>query len=419
MGAAKVNGWNELAMSGIVYKRLSIALLLLVVVFGATLVYFNSAVAAESTKLSTLEQVTAELQARNGQLEQRLSSLDQSSVNSSVLQFNPVLIYDSANDSVVTIQGSKAVVALTLFGPQQSIESVIGSGFVIDYADAYYVLTNFHVVDGAANITVTFWNGDAYPAKVIGSDPLSDLAVISINAPLSDLHVLGFSASSSLMVGTPVVAIGNPFGLSGSVTFGIISQLGRTVQYQSDSSTFEIADIIQFSAPINPGNSGGPLLDAYGFAVGITSAAVSSGQGVGFAIPSDTIMRELPYLISSGTYDKHPYLGIQGTDMNYQLAQATGSNVTYGFLIEQVQAGGPASKAGLRGGNQQVEIAGQQYTLGGDIIVSINGNRVVNYDSLSTYLERYVIPGQKIQVGIVRSGKLQVIQISVGTTPAQ
>jgi S1-C subfamily serine protease len=220
-------------------------------------------------------------------------------------------------------------------------------------------------------------------------------------------------------VGTPVVAIGNPFGLAGSVTFGIISQLGRTVQYQSTSRTFEIADIVQFSAPINPGNSGGPLLDANGFVVEITSAAVSGSQGVGFAIPSDTILRELPYLISTGKYDKHTFIGIQGYDMNYQLAQAAGANVTYGVLIAQIQTGGPADKAGLRGGSQTVDIAGQQYTLGGDIIVSIDGTRIVNYDGFSTYMERHVVPGQAIHVGIIRSGSFQVVPVVVGSLPSQ
>jgi S1-C subfamily serine protease len=334
------------------------------------------------------------------------------------LGFNPVAVYESANRSVVTIQGSKVATVLTLFGPRQGIEGVIGSGFVIDYANSYCILTNFHVVDGIVNATVTFWDGDAYPAKVVGLDALSDLAVVSINASLGDLYSLDLSSSSSLKVGVPVVAIGSPFGLSGSITFGIISQLGRTIQYQSTSGSFAIVDIIQFSAPINPGNSGGPLLDANGFVVGITSAAVSGSQGVGFAIPSDTILRELPYLISTGKYDKHPYIGIQAVDMNYQLSQAAGTNITYGLLIEKTQPGGPAEKAGLRGGSEFVSIAGQQYTIGGDIIVSIDAARIVNYDVFSTYLERYAVPGQVIQVGIIRSGDFHVVQLVVGARPS-
>ena len=405
--------------SAVMHKRLTVVLVLLVVVFGIVAAYCNATLIVQATKVSSFEQANDELQTQNAILEQRLSSLDQSARNASVLGFNAVAIYDSANESVVTVQGAKIVTVLTIFGPQQSVDSIVGSGFIVDYANSDYVLTNFHVVDGVVNVTVTFWNGDAYPAKVIGSDALSDLAVLSLNAPTVDLHPLDISTSISLRVGMPVVAIGNPFGLSGSVTFGIVSQLGRTVEYESTSRTFTIADIIQFSAPINPGNSGGPLLDTYGFVVGITSAAVSSGQGVGFAIPSDTILRELPYLISTGKYDQHPFIGIQGVDMNYQLAQSSGTNVTYGVLIETTQTGGPADKAGLKAGTQQIIIADQQYTVGGDIIISINGTRIVNYDSFSTYLERNTVPGQVIQVGIIRAGKPLTLSIVVGSVPSQ
>jgi len=406
-------------MSTAPYKKITVMLLLLVVVFGSAAAYFDGALMVQAAKVSALQQANGELQTENTQLEQRLSSVDQSASNATFLGFNAVSIYHSANQSVVTVQGSKIVTALAVFGPEQSVESIEGSGFIIDYANSTYLLTNFHVVDGTQNITVTFWNGDAYPAKVIGSDALSDLAVLSLNASSVDLHPLPISSSSTLRVGMPVVAIGSPFGLSGSITFGIISQLGRSVQYESTSRTFTVADIIQFSAPINPGNSGGPLLDTYGFVVGITSATATSGQGVGFAIPADTILRELPYLISTGGYDKHPYVGIQAVDMNYQLAQASGANITYGVLVEATQAGGPADKAGLKAGTQQISIAGQQYTVGGDIIISINGTRIVNYDSFTTYLERNTVPGQVIQVGIIRAGQALTLSIVVGSEPSQ
>jgi len=397
------------------YKRLTTILLLLVVIFGTIAIYYHAA----AMTVSALQQTNSELQARDTELEQRVSSLDRTASNASVLGFSAVAIYEGANQSVVTVQGYKIVSVLTLLGPQQSEESIEGSGFVVDYANSHYILTNFHVVDATMNITVTFWNGDTYPATVVGSDALSDIAVLSFNAPTIDVHPLDISSSSFLHVGMPVVAIGSPFGLSGSVTFGIVSQLGRTVQYQSTSRTFAIADIIQFSAPINPGNSGGPLLDADGFVIGITSATASSSQGVGFAIPSDTILRELSYLISTGKYDRHPYLGIQAADMNYQLAQASGTNVTYGILIEATQAGGPADKAGLKAGTQQISIAGQQYTIGGDIIISINGQRVINYDSFSTYLERNAVPGQIIQLEIIRAGRSLNLSVVVGSIPSE
>jgi S1-C subfamily serine protease len=394
-----------------------VALLLSVIVFGSVAVYYGLAFNTESAKVAKLQNMISQLRNQDPVTNHVVDIPAQYDVNMSVSQLNPVSIYESSNQSVVTIEGSKIVVVDTFFGLQQAIESVIGSGFVISGTNSDYVVTNFHVVDGVVNSTVTFWNGDAFPAGIVGTDAYSDLAVLSVQAPRSDLHPLEFASSSSLAVGMPVVAIGNPFGLSGSITFGIVSQLGRTIQYQSTSGTFTIADAIQFSAPINPGNSGGPLLNMYGIVVGITSADVSGSQGVGFAIPSDTIIRELPYLISTGKYGMHPYIGIDGTDMNYQLSQLTGTNVTYGVMVEKIEPGSPAANAGLKAGQQTITISGQQYVIGGDVIVAVNGTRIVNYDALLTYLERYTLPGQTIVVTVIRSGKYQAIQVTVGTQP--
>jgi S1-C subfamily serine protease len=394
-----------------------VALLLSVIVFGSVAVYYGLAFNTESAKVAKLQNMISQLRNQDPVTNHVVDIPAQYDVNMSVSQLNPVSIYESSNQSVVTIEGSKIVVVDTFFGLQQAIESVIGSGFVISGTNSDYVVTNFHVVDGVVNSTVTFWNGDAFPAGIVGTDAYSDLAVLSVQAPRSDLHPLEFASSSSLAVGMPVVAIGNPFGLSGSITFGIVSQLGRTIQYQSTSGTFTIADAIQFSAPINPGNSGGPLLNMYGMVVGITSADVSGSQGVGFAIPSDTIIRELPYLISTGKYGMHPYIGIDGTDMNYQLSQLTGTNVTYGVAVEKIEPGSPAANAGLKAGQQTITISGQQYVIGGDVIVAVNGTRIVNYDALLTYLERYTLPGQTIVVTVIRSGKYQAIQVTVGTQP--
>jgi len=389
-------------------------LLVLVIGFGGVAVYSGIVLTEESSKVKTLQATVAELQSRNSKLEGSLASLNRNQSTVSVYGIDPARIYNSTSRSVVTVQGSEVTTVNTIFGPQTTTVSVLGSGFVIEYSSSDYIVTNFHVVDGIVKATVTFWNGDAYPAKVIGSDAYSDIALITIQASQSDLYPLEFAPSSSLVVGQPVVAIGNPFGLSGSVTFGIVSQLGRTIQYQSSGGGFSIADVIQFSAPINPGNSGGPLLDDSGMVVGITTAVASGSQGVGFAIPSDTILRELPSLISSGGYNKHPDLGFQGDDMNYQLSQVVGANVSYGVLIEKTAPGGPADKAHLRGGQQIATIDGQQYIIGGDVIVSINGSRIVNYDALSTYLERYTLPGQTIQVGIIRSGTYLEVQVTLG-----
>jgi len=389
-------------------------LLVLVIGFAAIAVYFTIALTEESSNVSALQKTVAELQTRNSQLESNLSFLNRPQSNVTINGIDPARIYGNSNRSVVTIQGSEVTTVDTIFGPQSVITSVLGSGFVIDYSDSYYLVTNFHVVDGIVNATVTFWNGEAYPAKIVGSDAYSDIAVIATQASRSEFYPVGFAPSYSLVVGQPVVAIGNPFGLSGSVTLGIVSQLGRTIQYQSAGGGFSIADVIQFSAPINPGNSGGPLLDVNGMVVGMTTAVVSGSQGVGFAIPSDTILRELPSLVSSGKYDKHPYIGFQGVDMNYQLSQVMGTNATYGVLIEKTVTGSPAEKAQLRGGQQTATIDGQQYLIGGDVIVSIDGSRIVNYDALSTYLERHTIPGQAIRVGVIRSGSYLEVQVTLG-----
>lgn len=333
------------------------------------------------------------------------------------LGLDPVSIYQQVNGSVVTVDGFVTSNINSFFGQQTVTQEVLGSGFVLNYDGSDYVATNFHVVDSAVNITVRFWNGNAYPAKVIGTDPYSDLAVLSVpGVSSSELHPLLISPSSTLQVGQPVAAIGNPFGLSGSMTVGIVSQLGRTIT-EATAGNFSIAGVIQFSAPINPGNSGGPLLDSSATVVGITTAVVGGSQGVGFAIPSNTIIRELPSLIHTGKYDKHAYLGIEGTDMNYLLAQASGTNVTYGVLVEGIANGGPASAAGLRAGSKLVNIGGQQYLVGGDIIVSVNGTRIINYDSLVSYVEGHILPGQTISLGIIRSGSYQTVSLVAGTRP--
>ena len=403
-------------------RRLIPIFMIFTVLVGSVAVYesfalneINQSLNLANQNVSLLQNATAALQQRNDALQEQLGDVPQTNI--SLAGLNPSQIYQAANQSVVTIQGMKVITVDTIFGPATSTEDVLGSGFVIDYSNVYYILTNFHVVDGIMNASVTFWNGDSSPMTIVGTDAYSDLAVVKTSVPTTDFHPLHFASSLSLQVGNPVLAIGNPYGLSGSLTFGIVSQLGRSIQYQSSSNNFLIADVIQFSAPINPGNSGGPLLDADGSVVGITSAIAEGSQGVGFAIPSATILRELPSLITTGTYDLHPYIGISGVDMNYQLAQMTLSNVTYGVLIERVVVGGPADKAGLLGGQENVTIGSTQYVVGGDIIISINGNRIVNFDALSTFLERYTFPGETIQVGIVRSGNYEVIKVVLGTRP--
>ena len=391
-------------------RKVTLALLVLVLILGSGVVYFAAAKTPssnnDSTTISNLQTSISSLQSTNSELQSQLASLvGQPTVNGTGAEsINAEHIYAADNSSVVTIEGNELVSESSILGTQSVVETVLGSGFVISYLNQFYVVTNNHVVDGISNLTMTFSDGNSYPVKVIGTDPYSDLAVVSApTAPSSEFVPLEIISSGNVVIGEPVVVIGNPYGLSGSITFGIVSQLGRTIE-EATTNGFSISDIIQFSAPINPGNSGGPLLDSDGYVIGITTATVNGSQGVGFAIPSSTILQELPSLISTGTYNQHSYLGIETSDMNYQLAQDSGTNVTYGVLVEDVVSGGPAAQAGLRAGTITVTVDGAQYLIGGDIITSINGTKIINGDALASYLEEYTLPGQTVQLGIILRG---------------
>jgi S1-C subfamily serine protease len=272
------------------------------------------------------------------------------------------------------------------------------------------IVTNNHVVQDSINVTVTFSNGNSYPAKVLGSDAKADLAVLTITPMPNGLTPLLLVSSDALQVGEPVVAVGSPYGLSGTLTTGVISALGRTITEDSSNQNGQtIADIIQTSTAINPGNSGGPLLTYGGEVVGITTAGISNSQSLGFAIPSDTIMRELVSLATSGSYNQHPSLNAIGTDMNYQIAQAMGSSVTYGWLVESI-----STQNGLKGGNVQASILGSRVIIGGDIITAINGVRITNTDDLLSYLEQHTLPGQTVNFTVMRSGQEQTVSVTMG-----
>jgi S1-C subfamily serine protease len=322
-------------------------------------------------------------------------------------------LYEDAKNSIVVIYGSVAY--QSFFGTQYS--EVQGSGFVYDFNGELVVITNKHVVDGATDITVTFSNGDSYTATTIGSDAYSDLAVLSVQAPAEEFKPIKIVSSSNLKVGDPLIAIGSPFGLGGTMTTGVISQLGRTIE-DSVAGSFPIANIIQTSVPINPGNSGGPLLNYQGEVVGITTAIIQNSNGLGFAIPSNTILREIESLVKTGSYDQHSWLGISGLDMSYSIAQAMKVNVTYGWLITQITSGGAADEAGLKGADQQVRINGERVTIGGDIIIAVDGTRIINGDSFMSYLEEYTTPNQIITTTIVRGNQILDIPVELGTRPA-
>ena len=317
-------------------------------------------------------------------------------------------LYQQVKSSVVVIQD--LVLEQTFFF-QKAYSQQQGSGFIVSISGRDVVVTNDHVIDNAINITVTFANGDVYPAEVLGSDAKADLAILSVTTMPSELTPLTFIDSNTLQVGQPVVAVGSPYGLSGTLTTGVISALGRTIT--EDSSTSQngqtIADIIQTSTAINPGNSGGPLITYSGQVIGITTAGISNSQGLGFAIPSNTIIRELSSLVNSGSYDNHPSINAQGTDMNYQIAQAMGTSVTYGWLVESV-----STQNGLKGGTTQKTILGSNVLVGGDIIIGINSQRITNTDDLLSYLEQHTLPGQNVDFTVIRNGQNQTVAVTIG-----
>jgi S1-C subfamily serine protease len=282
-------------------------------------------------------------------------------------------IYENVKDSVVLVHGST------------SQGEVQGSGFVYNFSGTMVVITNYHVVHGTTDISVAFSNGNGYEAVVNGTDPYADLAVIIVDAPQSEFKPLEVASSSTLTVGESVIAIGNPYGLVGSMTTGVVSALGRTIT-EDYTGGFAIANVIQTSTPINPGNSGGPLLNYNGRVVGITTAIVSDSQGLGFAIPSNTLLREVWALIMYGTYEGHSYLGVKGTDMSYETAQELSVNVTYGWIVAEIVSGGPSE------GKLEVN----------DIIIAMNTTQIRNGDDLASYLEENTLPEYTVTLTIMR-----------------
>ncbi|MBS7616273.1 trypsin-like peptidase domain-containing protein [Candidatus Bathyarchaeota archaeon] len=360
-----------------------------------------------SNKINDLNSQLSDLQTQVANLQLTQTIISQN--NTYILGENASLseLYEKVKESVVVVRG--VIVQYDIFH-RAHYTQVQGSGFVYNHTGQMVIITNYHVIEDAINITVTFIDGDGYAATVLGYDPYADLAVLSTTAPQSELKPLEIISSSTLEVGDIVVAVGNPYGLAGSMSIGIVSALGRTIT-EEETGGYPIADIIQTTTPLNPGNSGGPLLNLQGQVIGITTAIISDSQGLGFAIPSNTILREISLLITYGYYDQHPWLGISGVDMTYEIAQAMNTNVTYGVLITQVISDSPADKAGLKGGTQTVLVSGEYVTIGGDVITAINGTKITSTDELSAYLEEHTAPGQTITLTIVRSN--QAVNVSV------
>jgi 2-alkenal reductase len=386
--------------------------LFLTVILGYSAGYMSA-----SRRISDLESQIQEFKNEISKLKSSITSLNAITQNVTLftLEKNVSLtdLYERVKNSVVVVRG---LILRYIFGRPYIAGQVQGSGFVYNFTGQMVIITNYHVVRGAVNITVTFANGNGYAAYVLGSDPYADLAVLSAEAPEDEYHPLEIVSSSNLKVGDLVIAIGSPFGLTGSMSVGVVSALGRTITEETTGG-YPIANVIQTTAPLNPGNSGGPLLNHNGQVVGITTAIVSGSQGISFAIPSNTILREIKYLVTEGSYNRHPWLGAFGIDMTYEIARAMNANVTYGWLITQVIEGGPAHKAGLRGGTTLAYVAGKRITIGGDIIIAINDERIISIDDLSSYLEENTIPGQTINVTIVRDNKILTLPVTLGARP--
>lgn len=340
-----------------------------------------------STKVTQLENRVATFHTQVDALTAALSNYSLVTIENISL---PAL-YARVKDSVVLIRGE------TPGG------GVAGSGFVYyhTYSDQMVIITNYHVVESTTTRTVTFRNGHAYAAHILGGDAYADLAVLAVEgAAPEEFTPLSIVDSSLLHVGDLVIAVGNPYELVGSMTVGIVSQLGRAVP-EDLAGGYAIANVIQISAPLNPGNSGGPLLNAKGQVVGVTFAIVENSTGVGFAVPSNTVLREISWLIN-GTDYPHSWIGIGGQAMTYERAQTLETATTWGVVIVEVQANSPAAEYGL-----QVN----------DIILAINSTQIISVDYISAYLEEHTRPGQTIIITVERGGSEMTVELELGTRP--
>jgi S1-C subfamily serine protease len=318
-------------------------------------------------------------------------------------------LFSKSQDGVVQIIVRKT--------SDNSSDRAIGSGIVYDLSG--HIITSNHVVADYQKIRVVFHNGDSYTAQVTGTDPFADLAVIKVNADPQTLHTLPLGNSSKLRIGDEVIAIGSPFGLTGSMTSGIVSQLGRILN-PPDIGSFSIPNVIQTDTAINPGNSGGPLLNDQGEVIGINTAIqTQTGEfsGVGFAIPSNTMKRIVPYLIQDGHY-KHPWLGVSGITIDPDLSDSLGLSIQSGFLIENIVPDSPAANAGLHASNQTKMAEGIKYKIGGDIIIGVDNTPVKKLEDLLNYLQDNKSAGDKMVLKIIRNDKTIEVTLTLQERPS-
>jgi len=331
-----------------------------------------------------------------------------------------VRVYEEASPSVVNIRVSTRV-SSGFPGFGDFVQQGQGSGFVWDTQG--HIVTNYHVVENATAIEVTFNDGISLPATLVGADPDSDLAVIKVDPAEHDLKPVKLGDSDALKVGQRAIAIGNPFGLEGTLTAGVISALGRDLPAASTGASlvgYRIPDVIQTDAPINPGNSGGPLLNSNGEVIGVNAAIESStgtSAGIGFAIPVSIVKQVVPSLIQTGSY-RHPWLGVTVATLSPKVAEAMGlSRKQQGALVVEVTANGPAAAAGLRPSSQVVQLDGAQVTVGGDVIIRIDATEIKRSEDLISYLVRRTSVGQQVTLTVLRDGKEMEIKVTLGERP--
>ena len=300
--------------------------------------------------------------------------------------------------------------------PEEFLKKGEGSGFI--WNNEGYVVTNHHVVADSDRITIIFADGSEYEANIVGSDPDSDLAVLKASLSNQHLNPLELGNSHSLKVGQIAIALGTPFGQEFTMTRGIISALGRSIQ--SGTRLFPNTQVIQTDAPINPGNSGGPLLNRNGQVVGINSQIVSrngTNVGVGFAVPIDTAKRIIPELISNGKYE-YAYLGISGLTVRPGIAKTAGlPEKTRGVLIADVKNDGPSTNAGLRGGYEAKQFNGSDIPIGGDVIVKINETQVESMPNLVAYIFENNKPGDLVKLQLIRNSEIVNVEVTLGKRP--
>jgi S1-C subfamily serine protease len=312
------------------------------------------------------------------------------------------VLFERVSPAVVTVQTTK----INKVRPQQRFETVVGSGVIVDRDG--HILTNAHVVDGAATLTVTLDSGTKVPARIIGLDTVLDLALVRAESA-APLPAARLGDSSTIKVGDEVVAIGNPIGLDQTMTRGIVSGLNRVLPGISDEA------MIQTDAPINPGNSGGPLVDRCGQVIGINTLISEEAQSIGFAVPINAARGVLRELRDSGRVLR-PWLGMQGRAVDAALGAVVRTPITPGYLVEVVYDGSPADQAGVRGGSLAVVIQGEEYLLGGDILTAIQGTPVRTHKDYVARV-RTLKPGQRVRITLVRDGQPREVTLTVGERP--